>query len=99
MDHAICEAIRLRQRLAFRYDGRERVVEPYCHGTTGTGAEALRAIQVAGESRSGPLPSRTGKLWRVDKMIALRLLEARFEPNDPHYHPDDKAMREIHCRI
>ena len=79
-----------------------RLVEPYCHGVTRTGAEALRAVQVGGASRSGALgalSNASGKLWLVDKMVALTMSDETFAPDDPHYQPADKAMRQIHCRI
>jgi hypothetical protein len=95
----ICEAIRARRRLSFDYDGLPRVVEPYVHGVTRTGAEALRAVQVAGESRSGRGRKASGKLWLVEKMGALRITGELFVPNDPRYQPLDKAMWHIHCRV
>jgi len=56
----ICDAIRHRALLEFDYDGLHRIVQPYCHGTTGTGRESLRAIQIGGESRGRLITS--GKL-------------------------------------
>jgi hypothetical protein len=93
----ICETIRSNHRLAFVYEGLARVVEPYCHGISTTGFEALRAIQIAGASRSGRLLS--GKLWRVGKMQEIRSTGEEFVPSDPHYNPEDTAMRLIHCRV
>ena len=93
----ICETIRSNHRLSFVYEGLARVVEPYCHGISTTGFEALRAIQIAGASRSGRLLS--GKLWRVGKMQEIRSTGEEFVPSDPHYNPDDTAMRLIHCRV
>jgi len=60
-------------------------------------AEVVRAVQVAGASRSGP--TVTGKLWLVTKMHNLRLTDDNFLPTDPLYNPDDTAMILIHCRI
>src|SRR5882762_3605231 len=57
----ICETIRAHHRLAFVYQGLARVVEPYCHGISTTGFEVLRAIQIAGASRSGHLKASSGK--------------------------------------
>ncbi len=93
----ICEAIRGRALLEFDYDGMHRIVQPYCHGTIGTGRESLRAIQIGGESRGRLIAS--GKLWTVAKMTNLRVSEQPFVPNDPHYKPNDSAMASIHCRI
>jgi len=96
MNALICEAIQTRRRLELDYDGLHRIVEPYCHGVSSTGAEVLRAIQVGGASRSGL--SSFGKLWTVDKMRLVRLGE-HFTPDDPNYNPRDTAMTTIHCHI
>jgi len=93
---AICAAIKARVRLEFEYEGKRRVVEPYCHGRTKNG-EALRAVQVGGESRSHGFGF--GKLWMVERMSALRTTSERFEPNDPLYNSQDSAMLAIHCRV
>lgn len=98
MDAAtICEAIHRRLLLEFQYHGRLRVVAPYCHGTSRSGGELLRAVQVRGSSSSGY--SRNGKLWNIAEMVNTRLTNETFTPNDPQYNPNDTAMKEIHCRI
>jgi hypothetical protein len=97
VESRICEAIRGLKMLEFVYDERPRGVQPYCHGFKEAGDEVLRAIQVEGESRSGPIDS--GKLWTVAKIRNLRVSERSFEPNDPKYNPNDKAMATIHCRV
>ena len=91
----ICDAIRKRCLLEFVYDGRLRLVQPYCHGVTRKGLETLRAIQVGGES--GGLGF--GKLWTVSKMENLRESTMSFVPADPNYNRDDTALVEIHCRV
>jgi hypothetical protein len=93
---AVCEAIRTRSLLEFDYQGLHRIVAPYCHGTSARG-DVLRAIQVAGSSRSGGLGF--GKLWIVAEMANVRVSDQRFEPDDPHYNPNDAAMLRIHCRV
>jgi hypothetical protein len=93
----ICEAIRSRRLLEFRYRGLQRVVAPYCHGTSTAGMEVLRAVQIRGAS--GSKGCGFGKLWSVADVERPRLLEEVFVPDDPDYNPNDKAMREIHCRI
>lgn len=92
----ICEAIAGLVLLEFDYEGLHRVVAPYCHGFTANG-EALRALQVGGESRSRGFGF--GKLWMTSKMSAARVTTRRFVPDDPHYNPDDRAMVRIHCRV
>lgn len=97
MSDVLCAAIRECVLLEFDYDGLHRVVAPYCHGSTAKGGEALRAIQVRGESRSRGIPS--GKLWSVEKMQNVRKTAESFIPSDPRYNPNDSAMATIHCRV
>jgi hypothetical protein len=93
----VCKAIRTRVVVEFDYDGLHRVVHPYCHGTTRKGQDSLRAVQIAGESRSGALGY--GKLWTFSKIRNLLLTEENFTADDPEYNPDDEALVRIHCRI
>ena len=93
----LCRAIRTRMVLEFEYDGRPRVVHPYCHGTTPKGQQLLRAVQVDGETRSGGM--RYGKLWTVSKLENVQVTTTPFTPDDPNYNPDDTAFATIHCRI
>jgi hypothetical protein len=93
----ICRAIRERTRLEFKYDGRHRVVEPYCLGISTKGVEVLRAVQVRGSSSSRGYGF--GKLWTVAAIEELRLTDETFEPTDPGYNPNDSAMKEIRCRV
>lgn len=92
LELTICEAIAGLRLLTFEYNGVARIVQPYCHGFTRTGAETLRAVEVGG--RGGAF----GKLWTVAKMQNLRATAEHFTPDDPDYNPDDRAMVEIHCR-
>ena len=93
----VCKAIRERHLLEFQYHGKLRIVAPYCHGTSTRGTEVLRAIQVGGESGSGGMGM--GKLWALADMVALRVLDVPFMPNDPNYNSDDSALKQIHCRV
>jgi hypothetical protein len=96
-ERMLCDAIRRRHLLEFKYHGLNRVIAPYCHGISTRGTEVLRGVQVAGDSRSGGF--NFGKLWAVAEMVDLRISDVSFMPNDPGYDPDDSGMREIHCRI
>jgi hypothetical protein len=93
----ICDAIRQRLLLEFRYRGLPRVVEPYLHGISTRGVEVLRAIQVGGQSNSGGFGY--GKLWTVADITALRITTETFPADDPNYDPNDSGMQSIHCRI
>jgi len=98
-ENVICRAIRDRALITFWYDGRLRIVEPYCHGRSRKGAELLRAVQVAGDTSSGEPSYGFGKLWTVAKMRDIRIADGIFEPDDPGYNPDDQALAHIHCRV
>jgi len=93
----ICEAIRNRALLEFKYQGRLRVVAPYCHGVSTRNVEVLRGIQVGGFSSSRGYGF--GKLWVVAEMDRPRVLAQTFVPDDPRYNPEDSAMIQIHCRV
>ena len=93
----ICEAIRKRLLLEFRYGGLPRVVEPYAHGISPRGTEVLRAVQVGGSSNSGGFGY--GKLWALEEITALRITAETFPADDPNYNPEDSGMTSIHCRI
>jgi hypothetical protein len=95
----ICEAIRKLVRLRFRYNGHDRVVEPYCLGLSYKGNEVLRAIQVRGSSTHARSGSHFGKLWNIAEMSEVLVLGEPFVADDPNYNPNDSAMRQIHCRI
>jgi hypothetical protein len=93
----ICDAIRSRTLIEFRYHGLIRLVAPYCHGYSARGVEVVRAVQVGGSSSSRGFGF--GKLWVVADIDGLRLTGKHFEPKDPHYNPNDRGMQRIHCRI
>ena len=93
----VCLAIARRHLLEFHYGGHLRVVAPYCHGVTKRGAEALRAVQLRGTSRSGGFGF--GKLWLVREMSKIQMMDEAFLADDPNYNPDDTAMVRIHCRV
>jgi hypothetical protein len=92
-----CEAIRRLALLEFHYKGHLRVVQPYCFGVSTRDVNVLRAVQVRGSSSSNTLG--IGKLWSAVEVLAPRILDETFTPNDPLYNPNDVAMKRIYCRI
>ena len=95
MNLAICAAIRSRKVIQFSYDGDNRVVEPFCHGTSTAGNDLLRAYQVRGQSASGtPLG---WKLFEESKITGLRQTGEVFTGNRQGYNPNDSAMAIVHC--
>jgi hypothetical protein len=93
----ICAAIRERSLLEFQYHGLHRVVAPYCHGISTRGVEVLRAVQIRGFSSTGGFGF--GKLWSVADIVDARLTNESFVPDDPDYNPNDRGMRQVHCRV
>lgn len=92
MNELIAAAILQRRRLRFRYNGRERLVEPQCHGVGQNGTELLRAHQLQGGEAREPL-------FEVRKIEDLRLLDATFARPGPNYRKNDSAMLVIFCQL
>lgn len=87
----LCKAIQNRRQISMRYEGMERILDPYLIGTTTAGNEALR-----GYSESGGVPA-----WRLFTLSAIsnvKILDTSFGIH-PLYNPYDKAMVQISCRI
>jgi predicted DNA-binding transcriptional regulator YafY len=97
MNTIICSAIDSRSVLSFYYNGGERIVEPFCHGSGKQGQDLLRGYQIAGYSESG---NPVGwKLFRVDQMSDIDTTGEQFTGARPLYNPEDSAMRVIHCAV
>lgn len=97
MSSLICQAIQEQRLIEFHYDGHYRKVEPYCHGQSKKGKDALRGYQVAGGSNSRSVPF--WRLFTIAKMSDLVLTDESFTGNRPQYNPNDKALAPIHCNI
>src|SRR5262245_58597266 len=96
MNKSICEAIRKRAVIQFRYnDDKVRVVEPQCHGISTAGKEVFRGYQTSGHSKSRQ--SRAEKLFEVSKISGLKETGESFSEPGPHFNPHDKAMAYVHC--
>jgi len=95
MNTTICRAIQERQLVQFYYDGGHRLVEPHCYGESKDGNELLRAYQISGHSKSGR--SEGWKLFRVDELSSLRIIDRSFSGPRPQYNPNDKAMASVYC--
>ena len=88
----ICDAINIRQRMEFEYNGKLRIVEPQCYGILTTGKEGLRCRMVKGGSRDE-------QLFDIDKMTKVRLLDQHFTKPGPNYKQDDSAFKVIFCQL
>ena len=92
-DRTILSAIKNKQVLRFKYNGKERIVEPQTYGISIAGREVLRARQVGGESGSGQL--RMAKLFDLEKISQLRKAGTAFAGALPAHNPNDSAMVEV----
>ena len=101
MNSTICQAIREMKLLHFTYADAQgnvhtRLVEPYVHGLTKQGNEALRGYQVWGPSET-TIPG--WKLFLVERMAVLRMVDENFHGTAPGYAHGDKARSPLHCRV
>ena len=96
--HLICEAIKERKLIEFFYEDGVRIVEPFACGYGRKGNLLLRAFQIEGYSKSGkPLG---WKLFRVDKISQLRILEEIFNDYREGYNPlGDSQIPNIICKV
>lgn len=102
---SIVDAIKKRRRVIIYYDGDEpggkglRIIEPVCFGYSKKGNPVLRAWDLEGASHRGyqgkkPLPS--WRMFRVDKIIALKPTMEKFDTPRPNYNPNgDKSMSRV----
>jgi hypothetical protein len=95
--------------IEFKYDGKNRIVEPYLIGELYSihqnhleeGTLALRAWFVSGYS-SQPVDTRPGDRWRkyeIEKMTELEILELTNKLIRPLYSPNDKDFKRINFRV
>lgn len=98
MNNDICTAINEKRLLEISYGPGGRIIEPHAHGLSSDGNELLRAFQVSGASASGEHVD--WKLFRVDRISLLRILDETFDGPRPEYRQNDKAMpRRIFCQL
>lgn len=96
-DTRIIAAIRERRCLRFVYHGKERLVEPQTYGLSTTGKEVLRALQKSGGSASAP--SRMAKLFMVEKIAELELIDQTFSQALTTHNPADSAMTKVFATL
>ena len=96
-DRTILSAIKNKEVLRFKYNGKERIVEPQTYGISIAGREVLRARQVGGASGSGQL--RMAKLFDLKKISHLRKAGAVFAAALPTHNPNDSAMVEVFATL
>ena len=98
MKPSICGAIRDRHLIELTYDWGSRIVEPHAYGLNDNGHELLRCYQTSGASESGE--HRGWKLFRVDEINSLHVLQETFLRPRRGYKRSDKALDErIYCEL
>jgi hypothetical protein len=92
----ICEAIEKMRIIQFRYDGRVRIVEPFCCGRSTADHSVLRGYQIGGSSSS---KSVSWKLFELAKISQLAILDVVFDGKRRGYNPKDPVMERIYCGV
>jgi predicted nucleotidyltransferase len=96
-NRAICNAIKKKAVIQFKYANELRIVEPQCHGISTAGKEVMRGFQTGGRSRSRR--SVAEKLFEISKITGLKETGETFSNPGPNYNPNDQAMIYVHCRL
>lgn len=97
MNSEIIEAINNRKLLEFTYDGCHRIVEPHTYGVSTADNEVLSAYQIDGQCNKGKVPD--WKLFKIDKIESLIVLDDCFENERSGYRRGDKRMKLIICEL
>lgn len=92
----LCDAIRRRAVVEFRYRGERRTVEPYLHGRTRAGKEVLRAYQIGGTSGTGR--RFAWKLFDVEHIEAVQPVQVTFSLR-ADYRARDRSVPTVHCSV
>ncbi len=97
MNSDICQAISGLQLIDFTYDGHSRVVEPHTYGVDKKGHSALRAYQVRGGSKSGPVVD--WKIFHRRQMYGVTIRQETFAGPRVGYRKGDPFFSTIHCEL
>ncbi len=92
----LCRAIADKLLVQFKYDGRSRIVEPFCCGMSTAENYVLRGFQIRGSDKTKPLCWR---LYELAEMSQLSVTSHSFKGKREDYNPHDPQMTEIICRI
>jgi hypothetical protein len=94
----ICSAIKNHQYIEFQYEGHHRKVIPYAYGShVTTKNKVMRGLQIAGSSSSGKFD--IPKLFDVDKILSLKVLEETFKEIPEEYRQGDEHIYPIVCEL
>jgi hypothetical protein len=92
----LCRAITEKYLVQFKYDGRLRIVEPFCCGISTAGNYVLRGFQIRGSDKTKPLCWRLYELADISQMSITR---HNFKGKRQGYNSEDPTMTKIFCRI
>jgi hypothetical protein len=93
----LCRAITDKLVIQFRYDGRSRIVEPFCCGiSTSANQVLLRGFQIRGADKTKPLCWR---LYELVEMSQLSVTSHGFKGKRDGFNPQDPLITEIFCQI
>lgn len=100
---SVCDAINMKRLAGFEYPDDEgvyhhRTVEPYAHGVTSAGDEAMYGYQVAGVSES--IETIPGwRVFRLNRMRNLETVQREFKGDAPGREHVQNYLDSIHCQI
>lgn len=98
MKENICNAIKDRLVIQFKYDGENRIVEPFVLGYhKDTGNLVLRSYRVGGYSKSDNEPP--WRLFDITKISSLKITSTLAQSSREYYNPNDKHMSTILCNL
>src|ERR1700733_11289593 len=97
MRQVFLDSINNKQCIEIVYHGFSRVVEPHTFGNTTAGNDAIRAWQVRGGSVSNEPVG--WKLFRLDEMPDVQLLNEAAQAPRQGYKRGDKGMQIIYCQM
>ncbi|MGI8555087.1 MAG: hypothetical protein ACR2LT_01870 [Pyrinomonadaceae bacterium] len=92
----LCRAITDKLLVQFKYDGRSRIVEPFCCGINNAGNYVLRGFQIRGSDKTKPLCWR---LYELAEISQLSVTQHSYKGKRSDYNSEDTAMTKIFCRI
>lgn len=96
MRELVCNAIANKRLIRFMYKDDLRIAEPHCCGKNSKGIDLLRAYQTRGGSNSDEMG---WKLFTLDKMENLALLDETFDGPRPDYVRGDSQMQFIYQQL
>lgn len=92
----LCRAITDKRLVQFKYDGRSRIVEPFCCGISTDENYVLRGFQIRGSDKTKPLCWR---LYELSEISQLSVTQHSFKGKRADYNPVDNAINKIFCRM